>query len=54
MKEDYIFSNEIKEEFEDLKGLGVHKMYQINLESDTVQQNIVRSRMSVQKNVLLS
>ena len=49
MKEDYIFSNEIKEEFEDLKGLGVHKMYQINLESDTVQQNIVRSRMSVQK-----
>ena len=49
MKEDYIFSNEIKEEFEDLKGLGIHKMYQINLESDTVQQNIVRSRMSVQK-----
>ena len=43
MKEDYKFSNEIKEEFEDLKGLGVHKMYQINLKPDTMQQNKIDS-----------
>ena len=47
IKEKYIFSNEIKEEFEDLKGLGIHKIFQINLKSEMIQQNIQRSRRSI-------
>ena len=48
VKEGYIFPHDINEEFEDLKGLGVHKMYQINLKSEVVQQNIIKSRNSIE------
>ena len=47
MKENYLFSNEVKEEYEELKGLGVHKLYQINLLTDSGCKQIIQKRLSM-------
>lgn len=46
-KENYLFSNEVKEEYEDLKGLGVHKLYQINLIKDVGCKQLIEKRLSL-------
>lgn len=47
MKENYLFSNEVNEEYADLKGLGVHKLYQINLLTDSGCKQIIQKRLSM-------
>ena len=46
LKEKYSFDN-FEETYEDLKGLGVHTVYNINLGDETVKKNVVNIRKSI-------
>lgn len=46
IKENYSFDN-FEETYEDLKGLGVHTVYNINLGDETIKKNVVNIRKSI-------
>ena len=49
IKENYTFNNKFEELYEELKGLGVHKMYMIDLKSKVIEDEAINIRKSIIK-----